>query len=161
MRNCANPPTFYRLLAKRGFRKQHTEPYKQFMVSHTILKDCTEFHTPTFSPRISPEFHNEQRKSGYIWCNRLIFSVDQPGLEPGTSRLCVCCSNQLSYKSKFPIPISFSLSISALIGCKGTLFPLKIQIFSPKDTKLVVHLWQWYWFWVPLHPWKRSSFQKM
>ena len=30
----------------------------------------------------------------------LIFSVDQLGLEPRTSRLWVCCSNQLSYKSK-------------------------------------------------------------
>ena len=29
----------------------------------------------------------------------LIFSVDQLGLEPRTSRLWVCCSNQLSYKS--------------------------------------------------------------
>ena len=29
----------------------------------------------------------------------LIISVDQPGLEPGTSRLWVCCSNRLSYKS--------------------------------------------------------------
>ena len=29
----------------------------------------------------------------------LIFIVDQPGLEPGTFRLWVCCSNQLSYKS--------------------------------------------------------------
>jgi len=25
----------------------------------------------------------------------LILKVDQPGLEPGTSRLWVCCSNQL------------------------------------------------------------------
>ena len=31
--------------------------------------------------------------------NCLIFSVDQLGLEPRTSRLWVCCSNQLSYKS--------------------------------------------------------------
>ena len=31
--------------------------------------------------------------------NSLIFSVDQLGLEPRTSRLWVCCSNQLSYKS--------------------------------------------------------------
>ena len=30
----------------------------------------------------------------------LIFSVDQTGLEPVTSRLWVCCSNQLSYKSE-------------------------------------------------------------
>ena len=29
----------------------------------------------------------------------LISNVDQPGLEPGTSRLWVCCSNRLSYKS--------------------------------------------------------------
>ena len=40
-----------------------------------------------------------KKKELHFWCNSLIFSVDQPGLEPGTSRLWVCCSNQLSYKS--------------------------------------------------------------
>jgi hypothetical protein len=38
------------------------------------------------------------------------------------------------------------MSIGALIGCKGTLFPAKIQIFSQKDTKIVVLLWQCYRF---------------
>ena len=32
----------------------------------------------------------------------------------------------------------------ALIGCKGTLFPSKIQIFFQKDTKFVAHLWRCY-----------------
>ena len=40
-------------------------------------------------------------------CNR---SVDQLGLEPRTSRLWVCCSNQLSYKS-----VEFLLNSSAKI----------------------------------------------
>ena len=40
-----------------------------------------------------------EKKELRDWRNSLIFSVDQPGLEPGTSRLWVCCSNQLSYKS--------------------------------------------------------------
>ena len=63
MRNCANLPTFYRLLAKRGFRRQHTEPCKQFMVSHAILKDCTEFHTPLFRHEFHLNFTMSKEKA--------------------------------------------------------------------------------------------------
>ena len=52
-------------------------------------------------------------------CKLLISSVDQPGLEPGTSRLWVCCSNQLSYKSE--------------IVCKDTRFWGIMQIFPGKS----------------------------
>jgi len=36
-----------------------------------------------------------KRKNSCKWSTYRNFSVDQPGLEPGTSRLWVCCSNQL------------------------------------------------------------------
>ena len=42
------------------------------------------------------ETKNSGLRLGVSRCNR---SVDQLGLEPRTSRLWVCCSNQLSYKS--------------------------------------------------------------
>ena len=54
----------------------------------------------TLSVLCSPHVHQEKKKHLQNLCKCLIFSVDQPGLEPGTSRLWVCCSNQLSYKSK-------------------------------------------------------------
>ena len=44
-------------------------------------------------------FTQTKKKALAITRKCLIFSVDQPGLEPGTSRLWVCCSNRLSYKS--------------------------------------------------------------
>ena len=53
----------------------------------------------------------------------LILRVDQPGLEPGTSRLWVCCSNQLSYKSVPQFPVS---------RCKSSIFPWNLQDLSPK-----------------------------
>ena len=48
---------------------------------------------------VFPLFSRKERSATWISSKLLIFSVDQPGLEPGTSRLWVCCSNQLSYKS--------------------------------------------------------------
>ena len=42
---------------------------------------------------------NIQNQASAVVRKCLIFSVDQLGLEPRTSRLWVCCSNQLSYKS--------------------------------------------------------------
>ena len=56
-------------------------------------------HRPSFSIWLSHEFHVRTKKKQLLACNCLIISVDQPGLEPGTFRLWVCCSNQLSYKS--------------------------------------------------------------
>ena len=48
---------------------------------------------------VFPLFSRKEKSATWISSKLLIFSVDQPGLEPGTSRLWVCCSNQLSYKS--------------------------------------------------------------
>ena len=44
-------------------------------------------------------FARQKKKQLSFRLNCLVFSVDQLGLEPRTSRLWVCCSNQLSYKS--------------------------------------------------------------
>ena len=49
---------------------------------------------------VFPLFSQKEKSATRISSKLLIFSVDQPGLEPGTSRLWVCCSNQLSYKSE-------------------------------------------------------------
>ena len=64
-------------------------------------------------------FTQRQEKRSCENRNSLILKVDQPGLEPGTSRLWVCCSNQLSYKSD----VSF-------VGCgdKSSIFPRIMQI---------------------------------
>ena len=48
---------------------------------------------------VFPLFSEKKKKHLQKLCKCLIINVDQPGLEPGTSRLWVCCSNQLSYKS--------------------------------------------------------------
>ena len=48
---------------------------------------------------VFPLFSEKKKKHLQKLCKCLIIKVDQPGLEPGTSRLWVCCSNQLSYKS--------------------------------------------------------------
>ena len=37
----------------------------------------------------SHRFRKTKKKELHFWCNSLIFCVDQPGLEPGTSRLWV------------------------------------------------------------------------
>ena len=65
--------------------------------------------------------HSVREKEKWLTKNlrkSLIISVDQPGLEPGTSRLWVCCSNQLSYKSEdcgAKIHKTFELSFSSSI----------------------------------------------
>ena len=66
-------------------------------------------------------FTQTWKKELYNLRNSLIFSVNQPGLEPGTSRLWVCCSNQLSYKSKN-------------WEYKSTLKKWEIQTFLQKST---------------------------
>ena len=48
---------------------------------------------------VSSMFPKTKKAVKLFLLNCLIFSVDQLGLEPRTSRLWVCCSNQLSYKS--------------------------------------------------------------
>ena len=48
---------------------------------------------------VFPLFSRQIKKELRFYLNSLIFNVDQLGLEPRTSRLWVCCSNQLSYKS--------------------------------------------------------------
>ena len=53
--------------------------------------------------RVFPLFSQNEKSATWISSKLLIFSVDQPGLEPGTSRLWVCCSNQLSYKSNYSV----------------------------------------------------------
>ena len=49
---------------------------------------------------VFPLFSRQIKKELRFYLNSLIFNVDQLGLEPRTSRLWVCCSNQLSYKSE-------------------------------------------------------------
>ena len=66
-------------------------------------------------------FSQGHKKSSYEIRNCLIFFVDQPGLEPGTSRLWVCCSNQLSYKS--------GVSFCRMRG-KSNAFAWNMQAFS-------------------------------
>ena len=48
-------------------------------------------------PFVYALFTQKKKKALAIARKCLILNVDQPGLEPGTSRLWVCCSNQLSY----------------------------------------------------------------
>ena len=62
------------------------------------------FYVDPFEPTST---HNERQKEkrqllDFLQLTLILF-VDQPGLEPGTSRLRVCCSNQLSYKSVLTI----------------------------------------------------------
>ena len=59
---------------------------------------------------VFPLFSKKKKKHLQKICKCLIIKVDQPGLEPGTSRLWVCCSNQLSYKSDL-CPYGISLRV--------------------------------------------------
>ena len=59
---------------------------------------------------VFPLFSRKEKSATWISSKLLIFKVDQPGLEPGTSRLWVCCSNQLSYKSDL-CPYGISLRV--------------------------------------------------
>ena len=88
------------------------------MKCHKIKIHFIVFHQSTFLSWISPEFHLEKKKELRTCRNSLIFSVDQPGLEPGTSRLWVCCSNQLSYKSEK----SGWSGASSFCDCKNRVF---------------------------------------
>ena len=64
---------------------------------------------------VFPLFSEKKKKHLQKLCKCLIIKVDQPGLEPGTSRLWVCCSNQLSYKSDTSTP-----QIWRICACKST-----------------------------------------
>ena len=87
-------------------------------VNQLLQKDYIGVREMQFCSQI---VRKTKKKELHFWCNSLIFNVDQPGLEPGTSRLWVCCSNQLSYKSKN-------------WECKSTLKKWEIQTFLQKST---------------------------
>ena len=69
---------------------------------------------------VFPLFSRQIKKELRFYLNSLIFNVDQLGLEPRTSRLWVCCSNQLSYKS--------NIGHFALCGCKSTALLWNLQV---------------------------------
>ena len=79
---------------------------------------------------VFPLFSRKEKSAAWISPKLLIFSVDQPGLEPGTSRLWVCCSNQLSYKSD-------------IWECKSTLNKWEIQTFLQKSSYLQKMFGEW------------------
>ena len=103
------------------------------------------YHFPKFQKGTDEEFSFKghlkitfKRKST---CNKFAsawFSVvDQIGLEPMTSRLWVCCSNQLSYKSgmrRLPFKLKHIAleQGSQLWLCKGSFFRLNDQRFGLK-----------------------------
>ena len=58
------------------------------------------FSTLVFLREFHVNFTQWHEKRSYASVTPWLLVVDQPGLEPGTSRLWVCCSNQLSYKSR-------------------------------------------------------------
>ena len=64
-------------------------------VKNFIMTFGKDFTTPWFS-QCFPQYENQRLREV---SKSLILRVDQLGLEPRTSRLWVCCSNQLSYKS--------------------------------------------------------------
>ena len=75
----------------------------------------------------------------------LIYIVDQPGLEPGTSRLWVCCSNQLSYKSDSEkrggeCPGIFSLVV--LPGFEPGLREPKTLVLPLHHSTILKSVWQ-------------------
>ena len=70
---------------------------------------------------VFPLFSEKKKKHLQKLCKCLIIKVDQLGLEPRTSRLWVCCSNQLSYKSD-----AFN-AFSAECVCKSNSFILNKQ----------------------------------
>ena len=61
----------------------------------------------------------KKKKQLSFWLNCLIIKVDQIGLEPMTSRLWVCCSNQLSYKSDIHL---VKITIVMIADAKVRLF---------------------------------------
>ena len=70
---------------------------------------------------VFPLFSRQIKKELRFYLNSLIFNVDQLGLEPRTSRLWVCCSNQLSYKSDW-LPLDTLFLRGSACGCKGKGF---------------------------------------
>ena len=76
---------------------------------------------------VFPLFSEKKKKHLQKICKCLIIKVDQPGLEPGTSRLWVCCSNQLSYKSGFGT-LAIPNAAVTIRGCKINHFRGILQI---------------------------------
>ena len=60
---------------------------KDYMNSHVIAEEFYRFLLLTLLSKRSLEGHPWALKKELRCCNSLIFNVDQPGLEPGTSRL--------------------------------------------------------------------------
>ena len=78
-------------------QEQHSDLYA-YAISRNLNKIQTrKLHK--LNQFVYALFTQRKKKALTIARKCLIFRVDQPGLEPGTSRLWVCCSNQLSYKS--------------------------------------------------------------
>ena len=75
------------------------------------------------------------KKSSYDVRNCFIISVDQIGLEPMTSRLWVCCSNQLSYKSDLTAWDKFATA-------KVRIFERIRKFFLVKFNILVFYAWR-------------------
>ena len=67
------------------------------MYSQVIALNYRRSPKVILSVLCSPHVHQQKKKHLQNECR--CFRVDQLGLEPRTSRLWVCCSNQLSYKS--------------------------------------------------------------
>ena len=76
---------------------------------------------------VFPLFSRQIKKELRFYLNSLIFNVDQLGLEPRTSRLWVCCSNQLSYKSGFGT-LAIPNAAVTIRGCKINHFRGILQI---------------------------------
>ena len=82
----------YNDFAFSGLYKTETNHYIQCFVY--VCLTSQDFCKAEVCLRIVyAETKNSGLRRSVSRCNR---SVDQPGLEPGTSRLWVCCSNQLS-----------------------------------------------------------------
>ena len=96
-----------RISPRLSSRSQRTIRLHSFWRFH-ILDSCSvniiaclvRWFSNTFSPWFVFTLILNRKldtKKGPISLEMSLLFVDQPGLEPGTSRLWVCCSNQLSY----------------------------------------------------------------
>ena len=108
----------------------YASPFHQYEVPIWHFKiiwllNITENHCVN-TPNSNSMFALLYGKSSYDVRNCFIFKVDQLGLEPRTSRLWVCCSNQLSYKS-----VQIWTAFAALCECKYTSYCWNLQEKRP------------------------------
>ena len=91
-----------------------------FTFVFAVAQDCKKWQKMVSNSNrlFSHCFRKKKNQQLEFLLSCLIFSVDQPGLEPGTSRLWVCCSNQLSYKSEK----SGWSGASSFCDCKNRVF---------------------------------------